>query len=103
MLEKRIEARLKAALEARGALVYKFISPGQAGVPDRLAVLPGGRCIFIELKQDAGQLGALQMWQLKRLRDRGVEAYVIRGTKDLKVALQALDERYGLKGASDGV
>ncbi len=82
MLERRIEGRLKAELQARGALVFKFISPGQGGVPDRLAVLPGGRCVFIELKQDTGRLGALQKWQQDRLRRQGAEVYVVKGRED---------------------
>ena len=82
MLEKRIEGKLKAALQARGALVYKFVSPGQAGVPDRLIVLPGGRCVFVELKQLKGRMNELQKWQIERLRTQGAEVYVVKGPED---------------------
>lgn len=34
----------------RGALVLKLASPGCAGVPDRMVLLPGGVCRFVEVK-----------------------------------------------------
>lgn len=77
MLEKSIEQWLMHNLRRRGALVYKFISPGQAGVPDRIAVLPGGRCVFIELKRYDGRMSKLQLWHRKRLQYLGAEVYVV--------------------------
>ena len=50
LLEKQIEARLRKRVNEMGGLFYKFVSPGNDGVPDRIAVLPGGRVWFIELK-----------------------------------------------------
>ena len=90
MLEKRIEARLKTALQARGALVFKFVSPGQAGVPDRLAVLPDGRVVFIELKQAKGRLERLQRWQIERLARHNAMVYVVRGCEDVDALLRRL-------------
>lgn len=53
MLESRIEAKLKKRVEeeAPGAACLKFVSPGSAGVPDRIILVPGGRVIFAETKQ----------------------------------------------------
>lgn len=105
MLEKGIEARLKNTLQARGALVYKFVSPGQAGVPDRLVVLPGGRCVFVELKQETGQLEALQKWQLDRLRKQGAEVHVVKGREDALALVHHLfpDPTHTMEGEADGV
>ncbi len=80
MLEKRIEQRLGRLLHRRGALFYKFVSPGRPGVPDRIAVLPGGRVIFIELKTDTGRVSHVQEYEIDRLHQQGAEVYVVRGS-----------------------
>ena len=78
MLEKRIEQRLGRLLHRRGALFYKFVSPGRPGVPDRIAVLPGGRVVFIELKTDTGRVSKLQNYEMGKLALQGAEVYVVR-------------------------
>lgn len=82
LLEKQIEAGLRKQVQAMGGLFYKFVSPGNNGVPDRIAVLPGGRIWFIELKSDTGKPARLQEWVIKQLRMRGVNAIVISGKKE---------------------
>ena len=51
MLEKDIETKLRNKVKALGGRAYKFVSPGNSGVPDRLVVLPGGKIGFAELKR----------------------------------------------------
>lgn len=79
MRERDIEKWLRRQVENLGGLAFKFTSPGNDGVPDRLAVLPGGLIYFIELKTDRGRLSLLQVWQQDRLRQLGVNVAVIRG------------------------
>lgn len=79
MRERDIEKWLRRQVESLGGLAFKFTSPGNDGVPDRLAVLPGGLIYFIELKTDRGRLSPLQVWQQDRLRQLGVNVAVIRG------------------------
>ena len=67
-LEKDVERKLTEGIKALGGLSYKFISPGNAGVPDRIVILPGGHVVFVELKTWRGQLTVLQMRQIERLR-----------------------------------
>ena len=50
MREKAIEAQLVQATKHRSGLALKFTSPGMAGVPDRILLMPGGRAAFAELK-----------------------------------------------------
>lgn len=38
--ETDIEYKLRDKVKALGGRAYKFVSPGNAGVPDRLVVLP---------------------------------------------------------------
>lgn len=92
MLEKQIEARLGRMLRQRGALFYKFVSPGQPGVPDRIIVMPGGRCVFVELKTQVGRLARIQAWQLDQLRQHGAEVYVIKGWAQARALVRTLFE-----------
>ena len=79
MREKDIEARLKQVVELNGGLFYKFTSPGNDGVPDRIAVLPDGQVWFIELKTEKGTTTAIQEWQIARLKERGANVAVLHG------------------------
>jgi len=60
MKEKEIEAYFVWAIERLGGKSYKFTSPAHKGVSDRIACLPDGRTIFVELKTKGGRLSALQ-------------------------------------------
>ena len=50
MREKEVETYLRDRVKALGGKAYKFVSPGNAGVPDRVVCLPGGHVLFVELK-----------------------------------------------------
>lgn len=84
MRERDIEARLRQAIEKDGGLFFKFVSPGNDGVPDRIAILPDGQIWFIELKAESGRLSPIQVWQIDRLRQLGVNAAVIRGMDEAR-------------------
>jgi streptogramin lyase len=60
MREKTIEEYLTWAVERVGGVTFKFRSPSQRGVADRIVCLPNGDTWFIELKTDAGRLSPLQ-------------------------------------------
>lgn len=51
MLENEVEKKLAKKVKALGGRAYKFVSPGNAGVPDRLVVMPGGKVGFAEIKR----------------------------------------------------
>lgn len=76
-MEKTIEARLKNRIELVGGLCWKFVSPGTAGVPDRIVLLPGGRVLFVELKDSGKGLRPLQKYRKRQLEDRGFDVRVI--------------------------
>ncbi|MEB2279683.1 VRR-NUC domain-containing protein [Lysinibacillus xylanilyticus] len=69
MRESQIEKYLKSEIEKLGGLCYKFVSPGNKGVPDRLIILPNGQVIFAELKNEAGRLSPIQERTIKTLKD----------------------------------
>lgn len=77
MKEKAIEDYLRNRVKASGGIAYKFTSPGNAGVPDRLVLIPGGRVVFVELKAPGKKPTALQKLQQKRIVSLGCEVLVI--------------------------
>lgn len=105
MREKEIEKILVAEIRKLGGRAYKFVSPGNNGVPDRMVIFPGQAPVFVELKTGKGQLSALQEVQIRRLRELGQKVFVAKGIDGVSQFLQdmgfeeaskALDCRYGL-------
>lgn len=60
MLEKEIEKYFVWTVERAGGKTYKFKSPTQRGVSDRIACMPDGSTWFVELKTKDGRLSPLQ-------------------------------------------
>lgn len=60
MLEKDIEAYLVKRVKSVGGRAYKFVSPSNRGVSDRIVCLPDGTTHFIELKRPGGKVSPLQ-------------------------------------------
>ena len=88
MNERQIEKKLKHEVEQLGGLAMKFVSPGLAGVPDRLVLLPKGRIYFVELKAPGSQLRPLQMKRKAQLEHFGMQVYVIDSIKGIELFLQ---------------
>jgi hypothetical protein len=76
MREKEVEQYLVKKVKEIGGKAFKFVSPGNAGVPDRMVCLPGGRIFFVELKAPGGKTTALQDLQIKKLYDLGFNVLV---------------------------
>ena len=72
----------------KGGRTYKWVSPGNAGVPDRIVVLPGRPPVFIELKTESGTLTALQKVQIRRLKALGLDVRVLYGPGEVKEFLK---------------
>lgn len=77
MREKTVESKLVKAVKAKGGLTPKFVSPGFDGVPDRLALLPGGKIAFIELKAEGKTFRPLQVRRKRQLEALGFSVYCI--------------------------
>lgn len=77
MREKEIEVYLRDAVQRAGGRAYKFVSPGNNGVPDRLVCLPGGQAVFVELKAPGKPPRPLQIHQMGLLKQLGFRVEVI--------------------------
>jgi hypothetical protein len=71
MREKDIEIYLRDQVKKIGGKAFKFESPGNSGVPDRLVLLPGGRAYFIELKAPGKKSRPLQIAQQRKIASYG--------------------------------
>ncbi len=83
MLEKEIEKILVTEVKKLGGRAYKWVSPGNDGVPDRIVILPHQTPIFVELKTETGKLSPLQQVQIDRLRDLGQKYRVLYGIEQV--------------------
>ncbi len=69
--EKSVEDYLRRQVKQAGGRAYKFVSPGNAGVPDRLVALPGGQIAFVELKAPGKKPTSLQRKKMHELQKLG--------------------------------
>lgn len=81
--EKSIESYLRDQVKKIGGASYKFTSPGNAGVPDRICVMPNGSVVFVELKRADGILSKLQCAQFLKLRKLQQTIWVCRSKEDV--------------------
>ena len=84
MLEREVEKKLVDGVRRMGGRAYKFVSPGNDGVPDRIVVLPDTAPMFVELKTESGKLSSLQKVQITRLEKLGQTVVVLYGAKDVE-------------------
>ena len=77
MREKETEKKLTQAVKNMGGIAVKFVSPGFDGMPDRLALLPDGKCGFVEVKAPGRRPRPLQMARHRLLRALGFKVYVL--------------------------
>lgn len=75
--ERFVETKIRQAVTARGGLCLKFVSPGFAGVPDRLILLPGGRVGFVEVKRLGAKPRPLQVRRHQQLQALGFKVFTL--------------------------
>lgn len=90
MKESELESILVREVKKEGGKAYKWVSPGNVGVPDRIIFFPGGEVYFVELKTETGNVSRPQMAQIQRLRDLGQQATAVRGLEGLIAFFRAI-------------
>lgn len=76
MLERDIEKKVSDYAKSKGWLSYKFTSPSNRAVPDRI-YLRGGNTLFIEFKAPGKKPTKLQLHAHKQFRQHGFIVQVI--------------------------
>ncbi len=77
--ESDIEKYLTKQVKLLGGKAYKWVSPGNNGVPDRIVFLPKGHIIFVELKAPGKMPTELQTHQHRKLNALGHDVFVLDG------------------------
>jgi hypothetical protein len=90
--ENVIEEYLRNKVKSIGGRAYKFVSPGNSGVPDRLVLLTGGRSIFVELKAPGREPTPKQLLQHKKLRTLGFTVLVIDSKEKVDEFIRTFEE-----------
>lgn len=80
--ENKVERYLVERIRNLHGVAYKWISPGQVGVPDRICVVPELGVLFVEVKTVDGVVSDQQLRILHTLHKAGANAAVVRGVYD---------------------
>ena len=90
MREKTIEEKLVTAVKAAGGVCWKFTSPGTAGVPDRIVLMPSGRIGFVEVKAPGKKPRPLQRLRIKTLQRLGFKTFVLDSPEQIGGIIDAI-------------
>lgn len=86
--ESDIEKVLVNGIEDLGGQCLKL---GQDGWPDRIAVLPNGVTVWVELKRPDGRVAGLQKWRRAQLQRIGHRVEIPKSKEDVKRLLDSLN------------
>ena len=103
MKESELERKFCRLVAQAGGKAYKFVSPGNTGVPDRIVVLPGGRVGFVELKREGGKPGKLQRLRQAELEKLGCYTAVVDSTECAVAAIDEMMRQVPLAHARDAL
>ena len=89
--EGYVENYLRDEGKRRGFKCYKFTSPSNSGVPDRV-VIGHGHTVFVELKAPGKKTRPLQEAVHREMRRYGAKVYVIDNRDDVDMLFDTLIE-----------
>ena len=74
--EKAIERYLCEVVKKLGGVCLKYSNANMVGYPDRVALMPGGLCIWFELKSNGRKVSKVQAIRIAQLESIGHTVYV---------------------------
>jgi hypothetical protein len=77
MLEREIENKVVTYAKNKNFLAYKFTSPSNRSVPDRIFISPTGNIFFVEFKRKGKLPTKLQDATIKAIMSKGAKVTVI--------------------------
>lgn len=81
--EAKIEAYLKEQVKKNGGIAFKFVSPSNRGVSDRIVMIPGGVTVYVEVKDGNKDLSPLQKLFRRDALALGQRHEVVRSKEDV--------------------
>lgn len=91
ILEKELERKLVREVTRLGGWALKFVSPGQAGVPDRILLFPGV-VYFVELKAPGRTLRPLQESVIRKMCELRHQVFIVSDDTDLEELIRFIEE-----------
>lgn len=89
-LESEIEKIMVDGVKTVGGRAYKWVSPGNDGVPDRIVIIPNRAPIFVELKRAGEMPTSIQQAQINRLKELGQDVRIVKGEEGVRNFLLTL-------------
>ena len=90
MQEKSIEQRLVQSVKKMGGQCWKFVSPGNVGVPDRILLFQGGKVAFVEVKAKGKKPRPNQLAVHRLLIGLGFKVFVLDDVNQIEVILNEI-------------
>ncbi len=90
MQEKAIEQRLVQSVKKMGGQCWKFVSPSNVGVPDRILLFQGGRVAFVEVKAPSKKPKPVQLAMHRVLIGLGFKVFVLDDVNQIEVILNEI-------------
>nr|DAZ29298.1 MAG TPA: Nuclease [Caudoviricetes sp.] len=90
--ENEVEKAFVDAVKEAGGKAVKFTSQTMNGVPDRLVLLPCGKCAFVELKAPGKQMRSLQRKRRELLLSLGFPVFCVDRPEQIQPVMKALGE-----------
>lgn len=84
MRESRIESQITRYAKSCGCLCYKWSSPSQRGVTDRIIIGPTGKVVFLEIKAPGKRPEPLQIHEMNKINAHGACAVWVDNSMDAK-------------------
>ncbi len=91
MKERKIEEKLRNAVRQKGGLCWKFVSPGNAGVPDRIVLMQKGKVAFVEVKAPGETMRPLQEKRKRQLESLGFKVFCLDSIEDILKVISEIE------------
>ena len=88
--ESQLERKLFERVKKMGGMCLKFVSPGRAGVPDRIILMPCGKIYFVEMKSASGEVNPIQKYVFEKFKNLGFEVKILNSDEKIKNFLQEI-------------
>ena len=90
MSEKKVEKYFGDQVRSIGGLPRKFSSPGRAGVPDRVVLLPHRVTWYVEIKDIDGTPTVRQLRELEEYHSLGHHTAIAYGNEGVKEVIRLM-------------
>lgn len=89
--EKAIERYLAEKVKSLGGVCLKYSNSNMVGYPDRVAIMPGGHTIWVELKSKGRKPTKIQLVRHSQLKQLGHQVFVCDSKESINNVLRSYE------------